>query len=1017
MKNRGNSAIVFLIVFLISILIFPTKAFAEDYRAWSQSDSRWGSVKMGSTTVGKDGCLVTSVTKLAVQAGIKDSSSFNPGIMANELTNTGGFTADGDLYWDSARSVAGFSSVHTGVMSWNDGGYSSSTNNDTLMNYIRQGYHMVLCVNSGSHWIAVDERKSLDTGTIYIMDSLSSEENADIILSSRYSKFYMVNAFKGGSTPSTTSHAKLTASYAVDGIALSWEETSGAAGYWVYRSTSEDGSYGCIAETTSRSYVDKSVSPGVKYYYKVQPFNSNRDGMNYSSVASYIANSKLTYVYSDTNGISLYWSETADAAGYWVYRSTSENGSYECVGEKTDTSYKEQTLSAGEKYYYKVQPFNSKRQGMNYTNTISITVGEFMTPTISNVLVSGQNVTVEWEPVEVAAKYYVQLCNEDWSKTWWYDTTGTSWTFQNLADGIWQFRVNSEDKDGNSANEAKYHYFSLGIPDTPMIEDVTVNEKNISIKWKECKNAVRYRIEIVNEAGESTWYENAKNPFVIENMKLGKYTYKIQALNTKGDMRESEYHSFEIGCRHSWDEGIVIQEATCQEEGEIEFTCCYCQEIKKDVIAVNPDAHVWDKNSTYDEEPTCTENGTKSIHCSLCKTRKAGSEEEVAALGHDFSEQWIIDKEATCLETGSKSYHCSRCEARINETVIEKAGHTEVIDEAEEASCTATGLTEGKHCSVCKEILIAQEIIPVKDHSWDKGTVDESGEKIFACMKCGKEIFFGITDILPTSYNKLTIQWSKFEGSEGYIVYKLDELGKYSIVKTLSGADTTTYIHTVSSGVKYTYKVAAYQLIGAKKNIIAETTDKVGVAALAAPKVTSANMAAYNKIRIQWTKVSGCEGYVIYRNTSEDGAYSVLKTVAQATATEYVNVVTSSEDYYYKIRAFVTVNGKKMYGDYSNILMGNVISGSPANFKVEQTTETRVDFMWDKVDDADGYVLYMSSDAEGTYKAIKNVTDKNVLTYKKTITPSEKYYFYMKAYRNINGKKVYSQASEKISNK
>ena len=50
-------------------------------------------------------------------------------------------------------------------------------------------------------------------------------------------------------------------------------------------------------------------------------------------------------------------------------------------------------------------------------------------------------------------------------------------------------------------------------------------------------------------------------------------------------------------------------------------------------------------------------------------------------------------------------------------------GHTVVIDEAVSATCKTTGLTEGKHCSVCNKIITAQELVPMKDHTIviDKG--------------------------------------------------------------------------------------------------------------------------------------------------------------------------------------------------------------------------------------------------------------------------------------------------------
>ena len=74
---------------------------------------------------------------------------------------------------------------------------------------------------------------------------------------------------------------------------------------------------------------------------------------------------------------------------------------------------------------------------------------------------------------------------------------------------------------------------------------------------------------------------------------------------------------------------------------------------------------------------------------------------------------------ATCTATGlTEGSHCSVCgEILIAQTEIPKADHTAVTDSAVAATCTTTGLTEGSHCSVCGVVLVAQQTTPVRGHT------------------------------------------------------------------------------------------------------------------------------------------------------------------------------------------------------------------------------------------------------------------------------------------------------------
>ena len=106
----------------------------------------------------------------------------------------------------------------------------------------------------------------------------------------------------------------------------------------------------------------------------------------------------------------------------------------------------------------------------------------------------------------------------------------------------------------------------------------------------------------------------------------------------------------------------------------------------------------------------------------------------------------VVDKAVapTCTETGlTEGKHCSVCNAvLVEQGVVPAKGHTEVIDGAVAPTCTKTGLTEGKHCSVCNKVLVKQTIVPAKGHSWDSGkitiapTCTGTGVKTYTCTAC-----------------------------------------------------------------------------------------------------------------------------------------------------------------------------------------------------------------------------------------------------------------------------------------
>ena len=114
----------------------------------------------------------------------------------------------------------------------------------------------------------------------------------------------------------------------------------------------------------------------------------------------------------------------------------------------------------------------------------------------------------------------------------------------------------------------------------------------------------------------------------------------------------------------------------------------------------------------------------------------------------------------------------------------------------------------------------------------------------------------------------------------------------------------------------------------------AATTTKWTSSKLKAAKVSLKSVASYSydKIKLTWEPLSGVDGYQIYRATSKSGTYSKVTSVTGASKSSYINEGrTCGKTYYYKVRAYKRINGKTVYSKFSSVLSAYA---KPAKVKI-----------------------------------------------------------------------------------
>jgi len=240
-----------------------------------------------------------------------------------------------------------------------------------------------------------------------------------------------------------------TSSVTDNSVNLTWNIVNAASGYNIYRSLNVNSGYEKINTNliASNVFTDTNVSQNTTYYYKVSAiFDSDESAQSagITVITRLIAPNGVQISSTTLTSINLTWNSVSGANKYNIYRSTSENGTYNKINltDITLCSYSDNGLPSNTVYYYKISAVAGSTEGM----LSGFVLGSTLTPAPNNLRVSAitdSSISLAWNTLNGVIGYNI------------YRSTNENGTYNKVNSGVIS---NADFTDTGVSSNTTYYY-------------------------------------------------------------------------------------------------------------------------------------------------------------------------------------------------------------------------------------------------------------------------------------------------------------------------------------------------------------------------------------------------------------------------------------------------------------------------------------------------------------------------------------------------------------------------------
>lgn len=181
-------------------------------------------------------------------------------------------------------------------------------------------------------------------------------------------------------------------------------------------------------------------------------------------------------------------------------------------------------------------------------------------------------------------------------------------------------------------------------------------------------------------------------------------------------------------------------------------------------------------------------------------------------------------------------------------------------------------------------------------------------------------------------------------------------------------------------------------------------------------KKLRAKAKAADRVELSWDKNRNASGYLLYM-AEADGEWKEIKRIDKNRTDKYtVKNLIPDTTYRFKAKAFLTENGETSYSEVTGGVSAKTLQINKVRDLEVNSKRNALVVDWRGDGSVDGYQIFMSASKDGEFEVIKDETDKWTTTYyKRNLTKGKRYYFQAKAYKEINGKRYFSNDTDTVS--